>query len=408
MKGDLGLWLLQHYYETEAGAISGIRIEDKNCLRELCRALAIPCEQAYDSADVEKKRERLKEIGADEAVIKEAHLAAFDQEEMAALLNSGEDKIYLCEESFSIPLSKPDIHYIVIGGAEIENIAAAGQYKKNGIVVEGYEMPQGVQSAGAEQGLTLGGEKDAHTPLARAYCRAWEGCCDPYVKPFARGNAFKRFDSRHECEKAMNHSIEKAYHEAEKYLNTEYSSCVAKTARDYYSQRIQGACEPTLSSLESLSKITGKDSSFQKFRSMVNHCRKELYKKFETILFDNRSYYSLSGMDYYQGRVEVEKIDNRFSEEGVFRFIEGLVTDSIQYHIPDLLSVTDEMNDDVRRLAREFGRDSKREYDDYISEMAALLDDIGAGLPEFEEDEDIKGYLNRVCIGYAAGKYEAA
>ena len=116
----------------------------------------------------------------------------------------------------------------------------------------------------------------------------------------------------------------------------------------------------------------------------------------------------MSGMDYYQGRVEVEKIDNRFSEEGVFRFIEGLVTDSIQYHIPDLLSVTDEMNDDVRRLAREFGRDSKRKYDDYISEMAALLDDIGAGLPEFEEDEDIKGYLNRVCIGYAAGKYEAA
>ncbi len=104
----------------------------------------------------------------------------------------------------------------------------------------------------------------------------------------------------------------------------------------------------------------------------------------------------------------MEQEDNRFSEDGVFRFIEGIVTDSIQYHAPDLFPVTEEISNDAKNLLKEYNRDAKRVYDDYISNMEALLDEIGAGLPEFEEDEGIKDYIERICIGCAAGKYKAA
>ena len=57
--GDLHRWLSQHYYEQEASQIETIRIEDRDCLAELCRILSVAYETGYLShEDLAERRER--------------------------------------------------------------------------------------------------------------------------------------------------------------------------------------------------------------------------------------------------------------------------------------------------------------------------------------------------------------
>ena len=50
--GELHRWLSQHYYEQEASQIETIRIEDRDCLAELCRILSV----AYETGVSQSRR----------------------------------------------------------------------------------------------------------------------------------------------------------------------------------------------------------------------------------------------------------------------------------------------------------------------------------------------------------------
>ena len=57
--GDLHRWLSQHYYEQEASQIETIRIEDRDCLAELCRILSVAYETGgLSHEDLAERRER--------------------------------------------------------------------------------------------------------------------------------------------------------------------------------------------------------------------------------------------------------------------------------------------------------------------------------------------------------------
>ena len=57
----------------------------------------------------------LKDTGADQSLLKKLDIIAINQEELASLIDADEPQIYLCSNSFSIPISKPGHEYIGIG-----------------------------------------------------------------------------------------------------------------------------------------------------------------------------------------------------------------------------------------------------------------------------------------------------
>lgn len=130
MNDTLLLWLLQHYYEAEAEQLRTIDSGDKNCFRKICRVFRVNYMDHISLTEEERKQlDQKKEIvkkviadtKADEKLLEKLPFIATNQEELAGLIDSEEQKIYLCHESFSIPISKPGIEYIGIGDVSIEN-----------------------------------------------------------------------------------------------------------------------------------------------------------------------------------------------------------------------------------------------------------------------------------------------
>ena len=144
------LWLQQHYYETEAEQLCMIGSGDNNCFRKICRVFGVNHMDYISLSEEEKKQQKQKEetvkkvisdTKADENLLKELPLIATDQEELAHLIDADEPKIYLCNESFSIPISKPGIEYIGIGDVSIENPFTPEQYRKAGITMTNISLP---------------------------------------------------------------------------------------------------------------------------------------------------------------------------------------------------------------------------------------------------------------------------
>ena len=55
------------------------------------------------------KQEEIKKYTDDAEILKQAHLAAMNQDELALLINQKETLIYLCNNSFTVPITKDNI-----------------------------------------------------------------------------------------------------------------------------------------------------------------------------------------------------------------------------------------------------------------------------------------------------------
>lgn len=133
--GRLYRWLTQHYYEQEADAVRFLKIEDADCLHRLSKALGVSfakCQNLSpeETASLNAKKEEIRKYTCDEQILNNVHLTAMNQEELAGLWDAGEKEIYLCNETFAIPINKPDITYTGIGSVSIHNPFTTGQYKK--------------------------------------------------------------------------------------------------------------------------------------------------------------------------------------------------------------------------------------------------------------------------------------
>lgn len=121
LNGKLQTWLIDRYYTELAGevdALSGIT-DNAELQQKLCGIFGIEIKE--DFVDVEAVAERnrrleiLRQYTADDAVLKNVDKVAFNQEELAYLLDEGNSKIYLFNNKFSIPLAISDKTYIGIG-----------------------------------------------------------------------------------------------------------------------------------------------------------------------------------------------------------------------------------------------------------------------------------------------------
>ena len=121
--GKLLTWLQDRYLEEEADVVSMLDETMPDFLKKLCEVFGV--EYAGDTVDMEeiaRRQERLERLRTytDEAVfIEHIDQVAFDQEELADLLDEDEQEIYLCGNKFTVPASRKGITYIGISSPEV-------------------------------------------------------------------------------------------------------------------------------------------------------------------------------------------------------------------------------------------------------------------------------------------------
>lgn len=125
LDGKLLTWLEARYYENEADAVRTLSKEEGDLRKKLCGIFGVEYDEAEDSAlDVEAAEERnrklakLRQYTSDPSILEKVDSVAFDQEDLADLLDDDVHDIYLCNNSFVIPLRVEDKKYIGIGKAE--------------------------------------------------------------------------------------------------------------------------------------------------------------------------------------------------------------------------------------------------------------------------------------------------
>ena len=125
LNGRLATWLNDRYYTELAEQVDALaEVQDNTALqKELCRIFDVDFADEED-IDVDAVNERnhkldiLRQYTADDTVLKNVDIVAFDQEELGDILDSGENVIYLFNNTFSIPLSVKNKKYIGVGKAE--------------------------------------------------------------------------------------------------------------------------------------------------------------------------------------------------------------------------------------------------------------------------------------------------
>ena len=121
--GKLLTWLQDRYLETEAEAIQALDEQAADLPADLCKIFDIEYHgEPIDVAEIARRQERLKQLRAytdEKDFIDHIDQVAFDQEELADLLDDGQKQIYLCGEKFSIPLSQHGVHYIGINSPKV-------------------------------------------------------------------------------------------------------------------------------------------------------------------------------------------------------------------------------------------------------------------------------------------------
>ena len=108
--GKLEVWLRDRGLNDMADQTQKLDAEDPDCMKKLCEILGF----AQEEISRFDKIFRLKKYSAEEKYEKVLDQIAFDQGGLQELLEKGINKIYLCGDEFSIPLSRSGIKYIGI------------------------------------------------------------------------------------------------------------------------------------------------------------------------------------------------------------------------------------------------------------------------------------------------------
>lgn len=113
--GKLLEWLEDRYYDDEAEEVKQLSSNDNDLAKKLCKIFGVESEE-----DILRRAERLDKLKTftdDENIWFNVDKVAFDQEDLADLLDENTREIYLCNNRFSIPLRVKNKSYIGIGNA---------------------------------------------------------------------------------------------------------------------------------------------------------------------------------------------------------------------------------------------------------------------------------------------------
>lgn len=153
LSGKLLEWLEDRYYDDEAAKIAELDKDAPNLNAQLCAIIGVDASK-YDAFDVEalerlnEKKRLLKERTSDSKIIDNAMLTAFNQEDLADLLDLESPVIYLCGEKFNIPIRVEHKKYIgILGTPKIEIRATSdNDLKAKDIIFENVILPFAMES----------------------------------------------------------------------------------------------------------------------------------------------------------------------------------------------------------------------------------------------------------------------
>ena len=113
--GKLLTWLRDRYLESEAEAVEALDETAADFQKQFCGIFGAEYkDHSVDLEEIARRQERLAKLRTytDEVeFIDHIDLVAFDQEDLADLLDDGQKVIYLCGEKFSVPVSQHGVHY---------------------------------------------------------------------------------------------------------------------------------------------------------------------------------------------------------------------------------------------------------------------------------------------------------
>ena len=111
--GELVEWLKDRFYDDEAEKIEKISADDRNLSQKICAALGVECDGDVELIQrVREIKNILAEKTDDENIIENAATTALNQDDLANLLHMDYSTIFLCGESFTIPIYIENKKYI--------------------------------------------------------------------------------------------------------------------------------------------------------------------------------------------------------------------------------------------------------------------------------------------------------
>ena len=125
LDGKLLRWLEARYYDTETEAIKNLNKDSADFKQQLCNIFDVDF-SAFGNTDTDfdavaehnRKLTALKQYTSDSNLLAKVDSVAFNQEDLADLLDEDVHDIYLCNNSFVIPLRVENKRYIGIGKVE--------------------------------------------------------------------------------------------------------------------------------------------------------------------------------------------------------------------------------------------------------------------------------------------------
>ena len=149
--GKLAIWLRDRYANDLADAIEAVNPSEQDLAKKLSEIFDIPYNEKIETelkkiAEREERLKRLKQFTQEQSFIDHIDSVAFDQDELYDLLDEDTEKIYLCGDRFSIPLSKHGVSYVGINNpiAVIDSKVEIDWHEKK-ISVEGVTFDEKYQ-----------------------------------------------------------------------------------------------------------------------------------------------------------------------------------------------------------------------------------------------------------------------
>ena len=117
--GDLQTWLEDRGYGQEAAEVSKLQADEADLKERICAILKMDINDVHNGESVmceslRNRLEKVKQYTADKKILDNIAKVATNQDELLELVQSGESEIYLCAESFVIPLVVENVTYIGI------------------------------------------------------------------------------------------------------------------------------------------------------------------------------------------------------------------------------------------------------------------------------------------------------
>lgn len=148
LSGKLQEWLEDRYYEKEADEVANINKDDEDVRVRICEIFGIePPESNNLSINsierLNEKKAMLRQVTDDVTIIEHAAQVAFNQEELAELIEENESIIYLCGKEFTIPTKVTNKTYIGVNNPKISiNIKSHQELLDRKIILKDVILPE--------------------------------------------------------------------------------------------------------------------------------------------------------------------------------------------------------------------------------------------------------------------------